>query len=188
MVVTRARKDEEAPLRVLFVCTANVSRSPYAERRAAQRLAGLGGAPVTVSSAGIPGYPGRSMDEQMASQLRARGADPEGHVSRSLTAELLSAADLVVTFEFGQRMRIIDAWPEQGAKVFGLRQLGDALGQLPADTDRHDLPERVHAVSAPDSMGWDVRDPYRRGSKAARVCADDIDAALRQILPTLVRG
>ena len=169
-------------------CARPTSLGPLRRAPGSARLAGLGGAPVTVSSAGIPGYPGRSMDEQMASQLRARGADPEGHVSRSLTAELLSAADLVVTFEFGQRMRILDAWPEQAAKVFGLRQLGDALGRLPADTDRQGLVERVHAVSAPDSMGLDVRDPYRRGSKAARACADDIDAALRQILPALIWG
>jgi len=186
--VTTQPDDRDLPVRLLFVCTANIARSPYAERRAAQRLAGLGGAPVAVSSAGIPGRPGRSMDEQMASQLRSRGADPEGHVSRSLTTELLSAADLVVTFEFGQRMRVIDTWPDQEGKVFGLRQLGDALARLPFDADRQALVERVRAVSAPDSMGWDVRDPHGRGSKAARACSDDIDAALRQILPALIWG
>lgn len=35
------------PLRVLFVCTANIARSPYAERRARQLL---GDVPIAVAS------------------------------------------------------------------------------------------------------------------------------------------
>jgi protein-tyrosine-phosphatase len=175
------------PLRVLFVCTANIARSPYAERRAASLLREPR---VMVASSGLPGYPGRAMDEQMAAQLRDRGGDPDGHVSRSLTAELINEADLVLTLEFAIRMRIIDAWPAHTAKVLGLRQF--AVDRLPARASGSPGPSGaalLHATyraSQPDSMTWDVSDPHRRGAKAARRCADEIDDALDRIVPSLV--
>ncbi|GAA6527070.1 low molecular weight phosphatase family protein [Intrasporangium sp. DVR] len=178
--------DGTATLSVVFVCTANIARSPYAERRATQLLAGLPEPRrVVVSSAGMPGYPGRPMDDQMAAQLRMRGLDPDGHVSRSLSAELVEEADLMLTFDFAVRMRIFDAWPQHSAKVLGLHQFADAVGRLPRDTPRRDLVALAHRLSSPDSMTWDVSDPHRRGAKAARRCADEIDAALGRIVPAL---
>ena len=168
-------------LRVLLVCTANISRSPYAERRATDLLHG----DVTVSSAGMPGVPGREMDPEMAAQLRARGGDPDWHVSQALTGDLLEQADLVLTFEFAQRMRVLDAWPQHAARVFGLHQFTDALDRVPPGMTGLALVTEVARVCAPDSMTWDVADPYRRGRRAASKCADEIDAALDLLVPAL---
>ena len=56
--------------RLLFVCTANICRSAYAEVRARQML-GLD-AGWAFFSAGVPGTVGREMDPPMVAQAVAR--------------------------------------------------------------------------------------------------------------------
>ena len=41
------------------------------------------------------------------------------------------------------------------------------------------------SIAKPNSMTWDIADPYRRGDKAARECAAQIDDALARVLPLL---
>jgi protein-tyrosine-phosphatase len=167
------------------VCTANISRSPYAAGRAAQLASRYA---VVATSAGVPGVPGREMDPAMAAPLTARGGSAEGHVSRSLTGGLVAEADVVLTFEFMQHMRILDAWPDQAAKVFGLHQFAEALERVTPDASDATMVQRAFAAGVLDSMTWDVPDPYRRGTAAARRCADAIDAALVRILAALDGG
>ena len=173
---------------VLFVCTANIARSPYAERRA-RFLLGDASAPDSgpqeVSSAGVPGVPGRSMDDLLAAELRTRGGDPGGHVSRSVTVDLIEQADLALTFEFTQHMRLIDLAPHRAHCIFGIRQFAAAASRADGVGD---LADRVGAIAertAPDSMSADVADPHRRGRRTARACADEIDVLLADILPVI---
>ena len=123
----------------------------------------------------------------MAKQLRARGGEPNGHVSRSLTTEMLALADLAVTFEFAQRMRILESHPGWSHKLFGLHQLADALERTTTARTGFWLVHEALRASSPDSMTWDVADPYGRGATAARRAADEIDAALSVIVPALTR-
>ena len=180
-----------APLRLLFVCTANISRSPYAERRARQAL---GGWNVDVASAGIPGYPGRGMDPEMAAQLVERGGDVTGHVSQAVSDALLAWSDLVLTFEFAQHMRLLDAHPEHAGKILGVGQLAAAEGRAdaaqgaPPFDDVEDLVAWVTATVGVNSMRFDIDDPYRRGSKVATATADAIDRALDAFLPVLAEA
>ena len=44
------------------------------------------------------------------------------------------------------------------------------------------------SIAKPNSMTWDIADPYRRGEKAARECADQLDDALARVLPLLAGG
>lgn len=170
---------------MLFVCTANISRSPYAERRAIQLARGAAHDVFRISSAGVPGFPGRGMDPAMARELEARGGDRTNHVSRSVTGEILEGADVVVTLEFAHRLRITQAWPQHAPKVFGMRQLADALGRVPTPSRGLAALDAALSVAGPDGLTWDVADPYRLGPAAARACADEIDTALAVILPGL---
>ncbi len=175
--------DGRRPIRVLFVCTANIARSPYAERRA---RAMLGEAPVEVVSAGVPGRWGRGMDAELAARLAADGVPAEGHRSQGVTAELLADADLVLTFEFGQRLRLVEGWPQHATKVLGFNQFAEALRGLPERAELgEDWLRLVRDAAPPDSMALDVEDPHGQGARAAAACGDEIDAGLGVIVPWL---
>lgn len=178
--MTEGSDAARAGLHLLFVCSANISRSPYAARRAAMvRPAGS----LVARSAGIPGVAGREFDPAMAAELRARGGDPAGHVSRTLTADLLAGADLVLTMEFAHQLAILEAWPQSAGRVVSLGRLAEAArGAAPA-TPLGELLARARHL--PDGMAWNVPDPYGRGQRAAARCADLIDSHLEVCLPAL---
>lgn len=176
-----------APLRVLFVCTANISRSPYAERRTRQAV----GEGLAVSSAGIPGFPGRGMDEAMEHLLLERGGDGSGHVSRAVDQDMVEDVDLVVVFEFAHYVRLLEMDAGNRTKAVSLGQVAAAAVRPSTPSDdwsMMDGPEIVAAVVGavgPHSMSFDVEDPYRRGPAIARQCANEIDACLAVLLPRL---
>ena len=180
-------------LQVLFVCTANIARSPYAERRLVQLLGN--GSPVSVASAGIPGYADRAMDLEMRSRLEERGGSADGHVSRELDAQIADAADLILVMQFSHHMAILDEFVGVRRKVFGLNQFADAAERYEESFSaaaRAVAPETVQGrvdevaqLAVRNSMTFDVADPYRRGTKASQVCAEEIDAALFRIVPVL---
>lgn len=189
MAGTHANPPEDrGMLKLLFVCTANISRSPYAERRAGQALAGTD---VTLGSAGVPGFDGRGMDPAMAELLLERGGDPAGHISRSLTPQIMAEADVVLVFEFAQHMRIFEADAEAGGRVLSVGQLSRAIrrwqaeGSVPTFGTVDELVERTNEAVGLNSTAFDVEDPYQRGHRVARACADEIDGHLDAILPLL---
>lgn len=171
------------PLSILFVCTANISRSPYAERRGAQLLADF--PMIRLSSAGIPGYPGRPMEDTMATVLHQRGGSGEGHVSRAVTWEMIARVDVALTFTFAQHMAILDEWPDHAPKVLGMRQFADIAERLYRPGTGATLIAQASAAARPDSMTGDFPDPYGRGMGAAVACADAIDAVLHRLVPIL---
>ena len=86
-------------MNILFVCTANVCRSPVAEHYFRHLVAKLGSGPVTVTSAGTTAVDGAPADP-IASRLAVeRGCDLSGHRSRRLDRELLAVADEIVVME-----------------------------------------------------------------------------------------
>lgn len=166
-----------AALRALFVCTANVSRSPYAQIRTAEFFAHQ----IEVASAGVPGTQGRTMDPAMEAELPFEEVDALAHRSRALTAEILDESDLVLTMEFAHHMRILDQWPYAADRTFGLRQFVDGLSRITRTGSATDRIAEVRDAAAPNSMMWDIADPYRRGSRAARACARELDGLVIEI-------
>lgn len=103
-------------MRVVFVCTGNICRSPMAERVARGRAseAGLGG--VEFSSVGTSAEEqGNPMDPRARRVLRLAGYDPEGHVARQLSADEAKDVDLFVAAERHHADRIARIAP--GAEI-----------------------------------------------------------------------
>jgi protein-tyrosine phosphatase len=105
-------RDTQEPLRVVFVCTGNICRSPIAEKVFVHELqrAGLAHA-VEVRSAGTGSWHiGSPADERAAALLRSEGY-PDEHTARQVDAELLSA-DLLVALDNTHRRALQSMVPE----------------------------------------------------------------------------
>lgn len=179
------RRPATAPLKALFVCTANICRSPYMELAARALVAETGG-DLVVSSAGTHGFVDREMDDVMAAALTdARGVSATGFRSRALTRELVAEADIVITAEAAHRSFILDDDPGAFRKVFTLGQLAQAVGELEPDVDPADLLRALGERRGTAAPELDVADPYRRGPQAAQHAAEHIDSLLRIVIPVL---
>lgn len=172
------------PFRLLFVCTANICRSPYAELRARQLLGDTSG--ISVASAGLRGFEGNPMDSEMATQLRLRGGDPSGFSSRPFSGRALTSSDLVLTFEAEQRKVITETWPGSEKKVFTWSQFTAALDEIASPVGGLRLVGQVVRVAGPARRAGDIPDPFGRGMPAAAVCAVQVDRLLQRTLSSLL--
>lgn len=173
------------PIRVLFVCTANICRSAYAEIRARHLL---GGDPsAEVASAGVHGFPDHPLEEEMAAQLASRGVDGSAFRSRRLTLAMVDEADLVLTAEVRHRSFILDDRPAAFRKVFTLGQLDSVVATLSPELVGRDLLAGAAAALRPARAEDDVPDPYRRGPEAASAAAEHLDRLLAPLVQRLGR-
>ena len=171
---------------LLFVCHANLCRSPMAERLALSVHKG------SVASAGTHAWPGEPMHPLARETLNRRGADAAGFRSRRLTPELMGAAALVLTATREQRSICVTLAPAALRRTFTLRQFGRiaavlaaapargleaALGQVARA--RAELP----AVPPADD---DLTDPVNGTAADFAACAALIEAALEPTLALLI--
>lgn len=164
------------PFRVLFVCTANICRSAYADVVASG--AHIDG--VEFSSAGTHALVGEGIDPPMATHVGARG-DVRAHVARQLTRQIVMDADLVLAMGVEHRRYILDEWPALGRKVFLIGHVAREMGNLPESVTVESFVSHLwnHRSADPSDA---VADPYRRGPQAAADCAGVIDAHLGVIM------
>lgn len=174
------------PLRVLFICTANICRSPYMELRARAMVAGS--SDVEFTSAGTHGFRSHPVDAAMGVVLADRGIDDEtaeAFASRRLTREMINEADLVLTAEASHRAFVLEEVPGAFRKAFTLGQFAESIERVDPALTGAALVTAVGHRRAGAVDAHDIRDPYRRGRAAAEASADQIDALLKAVLPRL---
>lgn len=171
------------PLNILFVCTANICRSAYAEVRSRELI---GTRPAVAGSAGTWGFDAKPMDAPMAHQASARDIDPTQHRSRRLTRELVDAADLILAAASEHRAFVLEDWPAAVRKTFTLGQFAEAISTIDPSLHGRELIEAARAKRVPPRPATDIADPYGRGSQAAAACASQIDDLLMSTIPRLV--
>ncbi|WP_327089367.1 hypothetical protein OIE66_01720 [Nonomuraea sp. NBC_01738] len=179
----------------LFVCTANICRSPIAERLA---LSVWGtGSPIAVISAGTHATAGRPMAAEAADALRELGGDPEGFVSRPLSVALIQAADLVLTSTTAHRRDVVTLLPRASARTFTIAEFGALAAAAPArepvpkgDDDpvqlAHDLVAQVRGLRGLVRVSQvDVADPYGGPSRGYRAAARQIATGLAPLFSSV---
>jgi protein-tyrosine-phosphatase len=169
------------PLKVLFICTANICRSPAMEL-IARDLAGS--SDVVFSSAGTHARRRQRMNPEMVATL-PEGMSSDDFRSRHVDAALLADADLVLTAEQSHRQHILDDFPHLLRKVFTLGQFAATIAEIP-DLSGRALVEAAGQRRTPAAPEHDVADPYRRGAAAAEAATGTISAMLSVVVPRLV--
>jgi protein-tyrosine-phosphatase len=170
-----------ASTRVLFVCTANICRSAYAEVLA-RHLAGPE-AGVTFASAGTYGLRAQPLNPDIGEFLPA-GADSDGFASRRVTREMVEQADLVLAMESVHRSFLLEEYPAAFRKVLTLGQFAEAARG--SEARGRDLLAEVARSRPPARPEHDIADPYRRGRAANEAAAAQILGLLGVIVPALV--
>jgi protein-tyrosine phosphatase len=116
-------------MKVLFVCSGNICRSPMAERIAEQQADRIG-LDLVARSAGTLGLVDRPADPKAVAVMREIGVDLSDHRSRGVTDELVAWADHVVVMELEQAAHLREFFPAIGDKV---RLLGTFAGRTRID-------------------------------------------------------
>lgn len=183
-------------MHILFVCTANIARSPLAEVLLGGyvRARSLHGQ-ITVSSAGVRA---RSDDPAAAGSMsiaQAWGLDLSNHRSRPATPEIVGVADLIVTMSERQRDQLGGRDHGVHSRAFTLRELARLLDEAPSPTAAPGA-DRVRAAiaaahrqrprSVPPGDDEDVADPFGGPAEGYATMGSELVRLHERIVPTLL--
>lgn len=205
---TEGESSGDATLGILFVCTANICRSAYAEVMArhlfgdqfAEQVGEWGhsgqsgrlwrpeqpAGHLRFFSAGTWGFDRKPMCPEMAQQAEARGADASWFRSERVTRELIAGADLVLAAGTDHVSFLVDEWPGEFKKIFTFGQFVDVISDADPEVSGRELLDFAQANRRPALVRDNLPDPYRRGASAAAASAELIDGMLEAIIPRLV--
>jgi len=171
--------------RILFVCTANICRSPAAEYLARDRF---GSDRFVFRSAGFL-ESGRRPTGELIRALDDLNVDLRPHRSYRVDVASLRVADLILTMEGGHVQRATAMWPDAWNKIVPLREAATML-RAPA-VDRSTFDEFLDMVrrqrEPADYLGtqWDIADPYGRGLRFHRRSIAEIESLIEAVFTKL---
>lgn len=178
-------------LRVLVVCTANVCRSPVAERLLARHLAAAGHR-ARVRSAGTHG--GRLVvHEHTVMAARDLEVDLSDHRSRLLSAALVATdgADLIVTMTREHLRAVVGIDPLAWPRSFTLKELARRTADVPRSvTDPREWisaagsGRRAADMMTPSQLD-DLDDPYGGPLRDHRAMVADVESLVGKLVAAM---
>ena len=198
------REEPRDEFRLLFVCTGNICRSPFAEILTRHLLRGSLGGTVArrfvVSSAGVQAVVGSAMHPDSRAELapwNLQGSHAEGFAARQLRPSMIEQSHLVLGATPRHRAAVVEQCPAALPLTFSLREFARLVGVV----DRSALPEhpvaRAHALvdlarvqrglvpAEPDAD--EVPDPMGRPRAAHHRAAELIHAATAAVVDVVGR-
>ncbi len=159
-------------MRVLFVCTANICRSPAAEALARAQFGEQGRA---FRSAGFL-IPDQPCPDHMITSLAELGVDVSQHRSYQLNEPSLEAADIVLTMEGKHVQDATLIAPDTFHKIFPLKQAASILSDWSTVSVENFLAEANQSRDPRQYLDnrWDVADPYGGKLKGYKKAVQEI--------------
>lgn len=112
---------------ILFVCTANLYRSPLAAAFLNAEVKPEEHDNWRISSAGTWTKSGSPIHAQTIEDASHFGLDVRGHSSRQVSRQLLAEHDLVIVMETGHKEALVIEFPDQSGKISLLSEVVDGL-------------------------------------------------------------
>ncbi len=149
---------------VLFICSANICRSPMAMGLLQARLA-MEAQEWRIESAGVWAQDGSPAAPFTQKVVLRSGVDLAGHRSRLVTGAMLREFNLVLTMEQGQQEALRMAFPQYAAKVLMMSELVN---------ERHDVADPVGGpLYDYEITANELNDIFERGMLQLRRLASD---------------
>lgn len=104
-------------MNILFVCTANISRSFLAQQLLRHELHSHEIYNISVSSAGVNANPDANPDPKMVDHLLRKGISNEEHKAKQITKEDVDWAHMILVMEKRHAEILEETWPEAREKV-----------------------------------------------------------------------
>lgn len=147
---------------ILFVCTGNICRSPFAQGLFTKSVSQKGSKDPTAESAGLLALPGNSAT-YMAQRVAAEyGVDLSEHKAKSVSKDLVARPDLILVMEKSHEDTLLANFPEATGKALLIRHF---------------------ARFGSKSRG--IADPYGLEYDAYRFCFLDIEDAVSGLIEFL---
>ena len=152
-------------MNILFVCTANISRSFLAEHLLRHELQSHEIYDISVLSAGINSSSGASADPKMVDHLLKKEIRGEEHKARQITREDVDWAHRILVMEKWHADTLEEMWPEARAKV-------DFLGRY----------------ASGGLIDDDIIDPFGKSSYHYRVTEAQISLGIEALVKELMES
>lgn len=168
-------------MRVLFVCTANICRSPTAELLARHRF---GESKALFRSAGFM-RSDKEVPDDLQQVLGESAIEAAAHRSNRIDADTMHAADLILTMEGRHIQELTVEHPPALAHALPLKEAADRLS---TGMSLEDLLTQLESRDPREylSTKWDVDDPYKRGKKRYRKMVTEVDGLVADVVGTLL--
>ena len=111
-------------MHLLFTCTANQIRSPFAAAVARRCIDELGLAVAAESAGQLLGD--EPADDRMVAAARRHGIDLSSHRSVQVSSDLVAASDLIVTMTGRHVVELAEQFPESARRTITLREWAHA--------------------------------------------------------------
>ena len=147
---------------ILFVCRANIARSPMAEALFNKMIEEMGlSHQCQARSAGTWGEDGLPAAVVGVQVMQARGMDISSHLSREVNTEIIDAANLILTMERGHQEALQVEFPQQRDKIYSLTEM---VG-----------------------MEYDIPDPFGKGLQDFEETAAELESIIQKGVGEILR-